>query len=84
MVLIKSLVEVVLLMNQLINLRVTFTKNVLENLIYLSCKYNIWGTDLADIQLLSKHNKRIKYLLRVIDIFNKYAWVVPLKDKKRN
>ena len=33
------------------------------------------------MQLLSKFNKRIKYLLCVIDLFSKYAFVVPLKDK---
>ena len=38
--------------------------------------------DLADMQLLSKFNKRIKYLLCVIDLFSKYAFVVKLKDKK--
>ena len=31
---------------------------------------------------ISKFNKGIKYLLCVIDVFSKYAWVVPLKDKK--
>ena len=40
------------------------------------------GADLADMQLLSKFNKGIKYLLCVIDLFSKYAFVVPLKDKK--
>ena len=34
------------------------------------------------MQLLSKYNKRIRYLSCAIDIFSKYAWVVPLKDKK--
>ena len=34
------------------------------------------------MQSLSKYNKGIKYLLCPIDIFSKYAWVVPLKDKK--
>ena len=34
------------------------------------------------MQLFSKYNKGIKFLLCVIDIFSKYAWVVPLKDKK--
>ena len=33
------------------------------------------------MQSLSKYNKGIKYLLCAIDIFSKYAWVVPLKDK---
>ena len=34
------------------------------------------------MQLISKLNKGFRFLLRVIDIFSKYAWVVPLKDKK--
>ena len=34
------------------------------------------------MQLISKSNKVIKFLLSVIDIFSKYAWVFPLKDKK--
>ena len=50
--------------------------------VYSSFKDNIWGVDLADMQLISKYNKGIRYLLCVIDIFCKYAWVVPLKDKK--
>ena len=50
--------------------------------VYSSFKDNIWGVDLADMQLISKFNKGIKYLLCVIDLFSKYAWVVPLKDKK--
>ena len=34
------------------------------------------------MQLTSKFNKGFRCLLRVIDIFSKYAWAVPLKDKK--
>ena len=34
------------------------------------------------MQLLSKFNKGIRFLLCVIDIFSKYVWVVTLKDKK--
>ena len=41
---------------------------------------NIWGPDLTDMQLLSKFNKG--FLLCVIDIYSKYAWAIPLKDKK--
>ena len=44
---------------------------------------NIWGANLVDMQLKSKFNKRIRFLLCVIDIFSKYVWVIPLKDKKR-
>ena len=34
---------------------------------------NIWGADLADMQLISKFNKGISFLLCVVDIFSKYA-----------
>ena len=51
--------------------------------VYSSFKGSIWGADLADMQLKSKFNKRIRFLLCVIDLFSKYAWVVPLKDKIR-
>ena len=34
------------------------------------------------MQLISKFNKGFRFLLCVIDIFSKYVWVVPLKDKK--
>ena len=34
------------------------------------------------MQLIIKYNKGVRFLLCVIDIFSKYAWVVPLKDKK--
>ena len=50
--------------------------------VYSSFKDNIWGVDLADMQLLSKFNKGLRFLLCVIDIFSKHAWVIPLKDKK--
>ena len=40
------------------------------------------GADLAHMQLISKFNKGFRFLLFVIDIFSKYAWVVSLKDKK--
>ena len=39
-------------------------------------------SDLADMQLLSKYHKGVRYLLCAIDLFSKYAFVVPLKDKK--
>ena len=42
---------------------------------------NIWGADIADMQLISKFNKQILFLC-VIDIFSKYAWIIPLKEKK--
>ena len=50
--------------------------------VYSQFKDNIWGVDLADMKLLSKQNKGIKYLLCAIDLYSKYALIVPLKDKK--
>ena len=42
---------------------------------------NIWDADLANMQLISKFDKGIRFLFYVIDNFSKYAWVIPLKDK---
>ena len=58
------------------------TRNVKNYKVYSSFEYKIWGGDLADMQLVNKYNKGIQFLLYAIDIFSKYAWVVPLKDKK--
>ena len=50
--------------------------------VYSQFKDNIWGVDLADMQSLSRKNIGTKYLLCAIDLFSKYAFVIPLKDKK--
>ena len=44
-------------------------RNFERRKVYSSFKYNIWGVDLADMTLISKFNRGIKYLLRVIDLF---------------
>ena len=67
--------------------RITQTTNLLfENFkkrtVYWGFKDKIWGADLADMQLISNFNKGLRSLFCVIDISSKYAWVVPLKDKK--
>ena len=63
-----------------------FINQLLENSkkrkVYSSFRDNIWGVDLADMQSLSKYNRGIKCLLCAIDLFSKYAWVIPVKDKK--
>ena len=41
--------------------------------VYSLFKDNIWGSDLADMQLISKFDKETRFLLSVIDIFSKYA-----------
>lgn len=42
---------------------------------------DVWGADLVEMQEWSKHNKGYKYMLNVIDVFSKFAWSIPLKDK---
>ena len=57
-------------------------RNFKKRKVYSVFKDNIWGVDLADMQSLSKYNKGIKYLSCAIDLFSKYAWVVPIINKK--
>ena len=57
-------------------------RNFKRRKVYSSFIDNIWGVDLTDMQLPSKYNKGIKYLLCAIDLFSKYAWVASLKDKR--
>ena len=40
-----------------------------------------WAADLVDVQKLKKHNKGVNHLLTIVDVFSKYAWVVPMKQK---
>ena len=46
-------------------------------------KDNICVADLSDMPLIGKFNKGFRFLLCVFDIFSKYTWLIPLKDKKR-
>ena len=72
-------------MNQIISWQMSFINQLLKNLRkekFIHLLETIRGGDLADMQSLSKYNKGNKYLLCAIDLFSKYAWVVPLKDKK--
>ena len=58
------------------------SENFKKRKVYSSFRHNIWDVDLTDMQLLSNFNKGFRFLLCVIDIFSKYVWVIPLKDKK--
>ena len=40
-----------------------------------------WTADLVDVEQLKRQNKGVNYLLTVVDVFSKYAWVVPIKQK---
>ena len=49
---------------------------------YARFKDTIWAADLDEMRTLSAQNENVKYLLYFIDLFTKYAWVKPFKDKK--
>jgi hypothetical protein len=49
--------------------------------VYVHSIDQTWAVDLIDMQQYSKQNKHYKYLLAVIDIFSKYGWLIPLKNK---
>lgn len=42
---------------------------------------DIWAADLVEMQRFTRQNKGYKYLLMIIDVFSKYGWIVPLKNK---
>ena len=58
------------------------TKNFSKRKVISNGIDKIWTADLVEMQKFSKWNKGIKYLLMVIDVFSKYGWIKPLKDKK--
>ena len=62
-------------------LHIPVIKKVEKSKVYSSFKDSIWDADLTDMKLLSIFNKGIRFLLCIIDIYSKYAWVVPSKDK---
>lgn len=42
---------------------------------------DFWAADLVDMQYFSRANKGYKYILMIIDVFSKYGWAIPLKNK---
>ena len=57
-------------------------RNFNKRKVHLPIIDNIWVTDLACMQLISKFDKGFRFLLCVTDIYSKYSWVISLKDKK--
>ena len=58
------------------------TKNFSKKKVISNGIDKIWAADLVEMQKFSKWNKGIKYLLMVTEVFSKYGWIAPLKDKK--
>ena len=57
-------------------------KNYTRRKIIVNHIDEIFAADLVEMQKFAKFNKGYRYLLTCIDIFSKFAWVIPLKDKK--
>jgi len=49
--------------------------------VYVNGIDKIWAADLVEMQAISNFNRGVRYLLTVIDVFSKYGWMLPLKDK---
>ena len=49
--------------------------------VYVNGIDEVWNADLVEMQAFSKFNRGVRYLLTVIDVFSKYGWMLPLKDK---
>ena len=63
-------------------LHTTIKRNFTQRHVIVNHIDKIWAADLVDMQKFSKWNRGYKYLMMVIDVFSKYGWIVPLKDKK--
>ena len=59
-----------------------FIQKFKKSKVYSSFRDNAFGVELADMESVSKYNERNKYLLCEIDLFSKFAWVIPIKDNK--
>ena len=56
-------------------------KNFPKRKVYVNGIDKIWAADLVEMQAFSKSSRGVRYLLIVIDVFSKYGWMLPLKDK---
>lgn len=56
-------------------------ENVHSSKVYSSFMDNICGAHLANMQLINKYDKGIRFLLSVFNVFGRYPWTVTLKDK---
>ena len=63
-------------------LRKPIIRKVHKRKVHLPFIDNIRGAYQEEVQLISKFNKVFRFLVCIIDIYSKYAWVILLKDKK--
>ena len=58
------------------------TRKFIKRRVFVKGVDEIWAADLVEMGKFSEWNKGFKYLLMVIDVFSKFGWVEPLKNKK--
>lgn len=56
-------------------------KKFIRNRVIVSGKDDTFQMDLVDVSSIASFNDRYKFILSCIDVFSKYAWAVPLKNK---
>jgi len=56
-------------------------KNFPKRKVFVNGIDKIWAADLVVMQAFSKFNRGVRYLLTMMDVFSKYGWMLPLKDK---
>ena len=56
-------------------------KKFTRNKVIVSGIDNTWQADLVDLNRLSRKNNGFKYVITCIDVFSKFAWVIPIKTK---
>jgi len=56
-------------------------KNFPKRKVYVIGIDKIWAADFVEMQAFSKFNRGVRHLITVIDVFSKYVWMLPLKDK---
>lgn len=52
-----------------------------RNVVYSDNIDDSWQMDLTDFRSIKKSNRGYAYILCVVDVFSKYGWAIPLKDK---
>ena len=58
-----------------------WSSQLADELVFAKQIDDIWAADLVDMSSLSRSNRGYKFLLTVIDVYSKYGWIVPLKNK---
>ena len=64
-----------------LNWRIQFTNRFKGNRVIFNGKDEQWQADLVDVQALKNGNDGYRFLLTMIDVLSKYAWMLPLTDK---